>query len=196
MSAVLAQSRRGLAGLGLALLAGCGGSPEPAFYTLAAVPGAARPVVGSLELRRVALAGYLDRAAIVRASVGFRLEVATNERWGEPLDRLIGRILAENLAQRLSGATLVQEGAATSLDTDLVVEVDVQRLDADVAGRVLLLAQIAVRPRRGGGAGNVRTHRSEIVPPGPGTPGFAAAVSAAVGELADAIAAAVPRAAG
>ncbi|MCK8783090.1 PqiC family protein [Roseomonas sp. NAR14] len=173
----------------LLALAGCA-SPEAAFFTLAAVPGTPRPAAArSLEVRRVTLAGYLDRPGIVRGNAGYRLDIASNERWGEPLGDMIGRVLVENLTQRLPGGSVVAEGGALSTDTALIAEVDVQRFDAE-AGRVLLLAQMAVRPRQGRLPGTARTLRIEVPIGGAGTAAQVAAMSAALGQLADAIAAA------
>ena len=58
-------------------------SPEPAYYTLAPVPGTPRRGgVALIELRRPGLAGYLDRPEIVRSGSAYQLRVAGSERWG------------------------------------------------------------------------------------------------------------------
>lgn len=188
-------SRRLLLGLAPALALDACSSAEPVYYTLSARPGTPRRgKARSLELRRVTLAGYLDRTAIVRSAANYRLAVASNERWGEPLADLVARVLAENLVQRLPDATVVTEAGALSVDTDLLAEIDVQRLDADAEGRVVLLAQMAVRPRFGRRTGVTRTLRLEVAPAGAATADFAAAVSTALGQLADALADAAMRA--
>ena len=72
------------------LAAGCS-SPPTELYTLAPVPGtAARIAARSIELRRIGLAGYLDRPEIVRSAADYRLRVTDRERWGEPLGGMIG----------------------------------------------------------------------------------------------------------
>ena len=186
-----ALPRRGLGGLALLLAAGCS-SPEPAYHRLTAVQGApTKTTARVIELRRVGLPGYLDRSEIVRAGPGTRLEVLRNIRWGEPLGGMATRVLVEGLAQRLPGSTVVNDAGAIRLAPDAAVEVDIQRFEADPSGAVELAAQAAFRfgPTRPGFA---RTFRFAAPVEGQGAPAVAAAMSVAVGQLADAIAAALP----
>lgn len=180
----------------LALLAGCA-SPQPNFYTLASIPGVARPteaqptVARAVELRRIGLAGYLDRPEIVRDNGNYQVNFHDTDRWAEPLGTLIERVFTEDLVERLPGTSVYSESGAISTDPDLVVEIDVQRLDP-IAGQAVLLAQIAVRPGREKAS---RTARAETVrltvPAGTTTRDLAAAESALLGQLADAVAARV-----
>lgn len=175
----------------LAALAGCS-SPSPDFYTLAAVPG---PAVAAgnrgVELRRIGLAGYLDRSQIVRATTDYRVRVADNERWGEPMGGMLDRVFTEDLVSRLPGASVFAESGAISTQPDLVVEVDVQRFDADADGTVVLLAQVAVRHDTGRSTATARTVRLTAKPLGDSTSALVAAMSQALGQLSDAVAEAV-----
>lgn len=180
----------GLAPVGLAaigVLAGCT-SPEPAYFTLAPVPGT--PVPGGpklVELQRPGLAGYLDRPGIVRADSAYQLRVAGTERWGEPLGDLIGRILAENLNGRLPGSSVFTSAGSISAQPDARIELDVQRFDADASGDVVLLAQVAVsRGRRADAA--ARTVRLTGRPASAATRDLVAAMSTVLGSLADTVA--------
>jgi uncharacterized lipoprotein YmbA len=169
-------------------LAGCT-SPEPTYYTLTPVPGAARggaPRV--VELRRIGLAGYLDRADVVYGRQGVQLQIANNQRWAEPLGDLIGRVLAENLTERLPGTTVYSAAGSISADPDATVEVDIQRFDAGANGRVDLLAQVAVERRGSHRAEAARTVRLSQPVSGSSTPALVTAMSAALGQLGDAIA--------
>ncbi len=95
--------RRGALLLLAALPAACT-SPNPVLYVLAPVPGPTRTgAPRNIALRSISLARYLERSQIVRSSEGYRLDVLSNEWWGEPLDALIDRILVQELAQRLTG---------------------------------------------------------------------------------------------
>ncbi|WP_424139728.1 PqiC family protein [Roseomonas chloroacetimidivorans] len=183
-------TRRGLAcgsGAGL-LLAGCA-SPEPAVFRLTAVPGTQRRGgPRSLELRQVGIPGYLDRPEIVRGGADFRLQVLNNERWGEPLGDLVGRVLAENLMLRLPGTTVFAEGGALRGDSNVVVEAEILRFEAGSGGTVELLAQVAMQVRDGRGGRDLRTVRLEVPGAGPGTAALVASMSATLGRLADAIA--------
>lgn len=174
--------------LAIALLAGCA-SPPVDLYTLAAVPGTpSRIAARSVELRRIGLAGYLDRPEIVRSAADYRLRLSDRERWGEPLGGMIGRVFTEDLLQRLPGTSVYSDSGAITARPDLVLEIDVQRLDTDAAGAVVLVAQIGVRrddASRGPGADTLRI---TVPPSGPGTPALVAAMSAALGQLADQVA--------
>jgi uncharacterized lipoprotein YmbA len=180
--------RRAL-GLGAAalpglLLAACS-SPNPVLYTIAPVQGptlAGGPKV--VRLRTIGLARYLERPQIVRSSEDYRLDVMSNDWWGEPLGAMLGRILVSELTQRLPGSTIYLDSGAISVDSDATVEINVERLDQDSAGQMILTAQIAVSGRRRA----TRTVRFAVTPPTATTTGFASAVSTAVGELADAVA--------
>lgn len=175
----------------LALLAGIGlsacASPEPTYYTLAPAPGPTRPGgPTTIEVRRPGLAAYLDRTDIVRRGDEYRLAIAGGEQWGEPLDDLIGRVLAEDLTDRLPGSTVFSDDAISPHDA--VVTLDVERFDVDAKGTVTLLAQIAVQR----GPDQPQTARSlRLTAPArsSSTPDMVAAMSQLLGRLADTIAA-------
>jgi len=160
-------------------------SPNPALYTLAIVPGATRPgAPPRIELREIALARYLERSQIVRSSEDFRLDVLGNDWWGEPLDTMLSRVLVQELSQRLPSSTVFVENGAITATPDVSVELNIQRLDEDHSGALVLVAQVAVTGR----ATLTRNVRFSVPPPSPGTAGLVSAMSSAVGELADTIA--------
>lgn len=172
--------------LALLLLASCGAPPAD-LYVLQAKPGAeitTRPV--RLELRRIGLAGYLDRPEIVLGPRDYRLSVDSAAHWAEPLGRMLGRVLTENLVQRLPEASVFAESGAISTRPDLVLEIDIQRLDLDANGTLVLVAQTALRPD--GGAARVSTQRLLVPAVGPTPQSDAAAISLALAELADRLA--------
>ena len=83
------------------------------------------------RLRAIAIAHYLERSQIVRSSEGYRMDVLSNEWWGEPLDTMISRILVQELNQRLPGSTVYADNGAISTPPDATVEINLQRLDLD-----------------------------------------------------------------
>ena len=183
------MSRHGLpAALLFLAMAGCA-SPDPAIYTLRAVPG---PSIGggplAIKLARPGIAGYLDRPEIVRDSSANRLQLNSGERWGEPVGDMIGSVLALDLAQRLPGSSVFTEAGTISVDPSATVELDVQRFDLDTGGTVVLLAQVAVEQGRSHDPAGTHSIRVTVQPAGPGTPQLVAAESAAVGQLADQVA--------
>ncbi|OFW98308.1 MAG: hypothetical protein A3D94_04765 [Alphaproteobacteria bacterium RIFCSPHIGHO2_12_FULL_66_14] len=182
--------RRRLAILALpGFIGACGASPDPVLYTVAVRPGPARPAGPRVvQLRDIGLASYLDRKEIVRSSEDYKLGVMANAWWGEPLGSLLGRVLVVELSQRLPNSKIYSESGAINADPNAVVGVNIQRLDTDKAGTLVLLAQAAVefnRPKRSA----ARNFAITKPLPTPDVAGQVAATSDAVAELADGIAA-------
>jgi uncharacterized lipoprotein YmbA len=160
-------------------------SPNPVLYTLAVIPGTAlHGGPHTIEVREIALAHYLERSQIVRSSEGFRLDVLGLDWWGEPLGNMMNRVLVQELGQRLPDSTVFAENGAISVTADANVEINLQRLDADATGAVILLAQVAVTGRRAA----TRNVRLSVAPTSPGTPGLVSAMSTATAQLADTVA--------
>lgn len=186
--------RRSLITHGLSLVlpfaaAGCGSSPEPGLYTLAVRQGQALPKGPPVvQIRDIGLAGYLDRKEIVRSSEDYKLDVRANAWWGEPVGSMLGRVIVLELSQRLPASKVYSEAGAITADPNAIVGIDIQRLDSDKAGTVILLAQVAIkfnRPTRTA-ARNFSISKAMATPD---TAGFVAAASDAIGELADGVAA-------
>ncbi len=180
-------ARLALACLLTAPVIGCA-SPDPTYYTLAVVAGTALPGPAmSIEVRRPGLAGYLDRSDVVLRSADYRLDVNSQMRWAEPLGDMVGRVLAQDIGQRLPGSSVFTEAGAISAVPDLRVEVDVERFDADAGGTVVLEAELALErgvTHRPLAARHVRL----TAPAGPGAGGLAASLSGLLGGLADQVA--------
>ncbi len=175
--------------LGLLLGVASCSSADPTYYTLNAVPGAVLPGnAGSVEVRRPGLAGYLDRSDIVLKSADYRLAVNSQLRWAEPLGDMIGRVLSEDLSQRLPGSSVFSQSGAISADPGLRVEVDILRFDPDGSGNVVLQAEVAVE--RGTTHQPLATQHVSLTaqPGGPGATAIAASMSGLLGGLADQVA--------
>ena len=175
----------------VAILAGCA-SADPNFYTLQPVPGATVPgsalgTARSVEVRKPGLAGYLDRSDVVTKSADYKLSLTSGERWAEPLGDMIGRVLTQDISQRLPGVNVFGEDGAISADADARVEVDIQRFDPDGSGAVTLVAQVAVEAGRTHVP--VASRHVVLTAPvaSPGAAGLAAAMSTLLGQLADAV---------
>ena len=163
-------------------------SPTPVLYTIAPVPGAVKtggPRV--VALQQIGTARYLERSQIVRSSENYRLDVMSNDWWGEPLSAMLSRVLIEELGQRLPQTTVLGESGAVSASPDATVELNVQRLDEDAAGNLILQAQASVS-FKGRAPPALRSFRFAVPPPAPGVPGEVTAISTAVGQLADGLA--------
>jgi len=179
------STRRMLLPAAALLVASCA-SPNPSLYTLEMLPGPVRrPAARVIELRSIGLARYLERSQIVRSSENFRLEVLSNEWWGEPLDAMIGRTLERALTQRLPGSTVYLENGAISAEPDARVQVNIERFDQDASGAVRLIAQYAIVRR----ISETRGVTLQVPTRGATTADLVAAMSEAIGQLADRIAA-------
>jgi uncharacterized lipoprotein YmbA len=171
----------------VAFLAACSSS-NPTLYTIAPVAGSAQtdpPQV--ILLQPIGLARYLERSQIVRSSENYRLDVMSNDWWGEPLGAMMSRVLTEELGQRLPQSVVLSENGGISSPGDATIALNLQRLDEDAAGNLVLQAQAAVS-FKGRHAPLLRNFRFAVTPQGPGVPAEIAAISAAVGQLADGLA--------
>ena len=171
----------------VAVLAACS-SPNPVLYTIA--PAQGTPQSGGpkvVALQQISTARYLERSQIVASSENYRLDVMSNDWWGEPLGAMLSRILVEELGQRLPQSTVIGETGAVTASPDATVELNVQRIDEDTSGNLILQAQASVS-FKGRGAPALRSFRFAVPPPAPGVPGEVTAISTAVGQLADGLA--------
>lgn len=185
----MTRTARFLAGVALnAALLGCT-STSPTLYTIAPVDGSeqhAGPKV--ILLQQLGLERYLERSQIVRSSENYRLDVMENDWWGEPLSAMLSRVLVAELGQRLPQSTVISEVGAVSAPSDATITLNVQRLDEDAGGNLILQAQAGVS-FKGHNTPALRGFRFAVPPPSPGTQGEVAAASVAVGHLADGLAA-------
>jgi uncharacterized protein len=184
----MSRRRRRFLALGLAAaFAGCA-SPNPVLYTIQTAPGPVETGAPKIVLvRQVAIARYLDRQEIVRSSENYRLAVMSNDWWGEPLGAMLSRVLVAELSQRLPRSTVIADTGAVSAEPGATVTLDIERLDEDAAGNLVLEAQAGVR-FAGESAPLLKSFHFSIPPPATGVPGEVAAISTAVGRLADGIA--------
>lgn len=177
-----------LAALALAAVLAACSSPSPVLYTIAPVQGQIQsggPKV--IVLQQIATAHYLERSQIVRSSENYRLDVMSNDWWGEPLSSMLSRVLTEELGQRLPQSTVIGETGAVSASPDATIELNVQRLDEDASGNVVLQAQASVS-FKGRTAPALRSFRFVVTPPAAGIQGEVTAISTALGQLADGLA--------
>jgi len=168
-------------------LAACS-SPDPVLYTIAPVAGP--PKIGSpkvVVIERVQVANYLDRSQIVRSSEDYRVDLKSNDWWGEALASMLRRMVQQELAQRLPQSAVLSETGAVNASADASIDLDFQRLDQDRSGNVVLQAQASVS-FKGSRTPALRSFRFSVPSPSPDVKGEVSAISTAVGQLADALA--------
>ena len=173
----------------LAALAACS-SPSPDLYTIAPVPGvqqATSPKV--VVLQQIGLERYLERLQIVRSSEDYKLDVMSNDWWGEPLSAMLSRVLVDELQQRLPQSVVISEVGAVSAPAEATVTLNIQRMDKDASGNLILSAQAGIIFKGRAATPVLRNFRFSVTPDSPRIPGEGAAISTAVGQLADGLAA-------
>jgi hypothetical protein len=169
-------------------VAGCS-SPDPKIFTLDPVAGPMLTVPSlTVEVRRPGLAGYLDRSSIVVQNTGYRLVTDSATRWAEPLGDMIGRVLAQDLAQRMQGSSVFAEGGAISAVADVRVEFDVQRYDRAGDGIVRLEGELAIDQGSGHRRVSARPIALQAPASGADAASLAAAMSGLLGMVADQVA--------
>ncbi|MBE9537643.1 MAG: membrane integrity-associated transporter subunit PqiC [Proteobacteria bacterium] len=114
------------------ILAGCGTTPASKFYLLSAeaghFPSGSSP---SLGVGPIEIPEYLNRNALVYNREGNRLHIANFERWAEPLDSSISRVIRLNLASLLDTQNVQSFPWSKSDAPQYGVEVTVLNLDAN-----------------------------------------------------------------
>ncbi|PTB21116.1 hypothetical protein C9I57_10445 [Trinickia symbiotica] len=171
------------------LAAGCGHSPPTHYFALDAVPASAPIASGPLppvQLTAVHIPAMVDRPEVVTRVAPNRLTVGDSDRWGAPLGQMMRGVLAQDLYSRLPAGAFVFPDAPAPADTRKLV-VTVLDLDADANGALTL--QAAWTLMAGRGAQPVLTRETTLATHGSGSGAAAqaAALSRAMGELADRI---------
>ena len=169
------------------LLAGCTGtSPRPSFWQLepvAGMPAGWKADAPAVFLGAVGIPRYLDRPEGIERRDPSRLTPLTFDRWAEPLEDAVNRLLAEELARRLASERVVSYPVTARFPVDYHVVVDLDRLDGRPADAVQLVGRWSVLDGIGGAA--LATAREDIrVEAGEGTAGLVRAHEQALGELA------------
>jgi len=162
------------------------------FFVLAPVAGgeAAPAAAGNapgpalvIVLGPVVLPDYLLRPEIVRRTGPNQLEPSRVDRWGEPLDRAILRVLCLDLASSLPGSSVVPFPAAPGARPDAAIEIEIVGFEADSAGVVRLQGRWRFRAPHEAAEG-FREIGLERSVGSPETPDVVAGMSALLAELA------------
>ena len=185
---------RAVTAFGLAstlLLSGCGSSPKTNFYALNIVPARAGRHAGSghVQLAAVHVPPALDRQQMVRMSGENTVEISDTNRWSAAFDEMVRNVLAQDLMARFpAGALILPEAPAPPGTATLVVTLT--RFGPDASGEVKLDGSWSLL---NGASGAAVLDRDFHISSGaaPNADAMAAAMSQALGELADRMAATV-----
>jgi len=129
---------------GVCLLAACQSSPPTHYFALSEIAPTAPHVnlTAQIPIRveRVTLPGELDRLELVRHSSSNRLQIATFDLWAGPLEDMVRRVVADDLAARLPAGTMASVNEPAVGDPRRRLYVDVQDFAGDERGAVTLRA--------------------------------------------------------
>ncbi len=163
----------------LALLAACGSTPKSNHYILRAreVPPAAEGGI-AIGVGPVSVPEYLQRSALARSAGGNRVDLEAQERWAEPLESGIARVLALNLAGLLQTQDVRAYPWHPARQPDYALRLRVLELDASADTATLVAEWAVVRPAEDDAVRRSIAHLSA-----PLATGDAEAVAAAYSDL-------------
>jgi uncharacterized lipoprotein YmbA len=113
-------------------LVGCGTTPASKYYLLS-VEASSSPEGSSpsLGVGPIEIPEYLNRNALIYSREGNRLHIANFERWAEPLDSSISRVVRLNLASLLNTQNIQVYPWSDSERPEYGVEVTVINMDSN-----------------------------------------------------------------
>lgn len=170
-------------GLATVALSGCASSPSNHYFTLSAAPPdpSAPPQVAEWRLAGVRLPGISDRPQLVVRTGPETVRILEFDRWAEPLDDLVPRVLAQDLAQRQG----VQAGNGPASQIYVVID----EFMTDDTGSARLAGRWWAQPSAGDSAqGRPRAFDFAARLPSGASAAAPAALSRLLGLLADDIA--------
>ena len=129
--------------LALTLLGACGSTPQSHYYVLDAdsqLPLAAAENTATIGLRPILIPEYLDRREIITNRNHHQLALADFDRWAEPIDTGIQRVVAMNLATLLNSRNIQIFPWGREARPEYDIEIRIIRLDVREA-RAGLAAQ-------------------------------------------------------
>ena len=168
----------------LVLTGGCSSSPATSLYLLTAMrePAPSPRFEASLGVGPVLLPDYLDRLQVVTRTPSGELAVSDTQRWAEPLQDGLMRVLDENLSTLLGADRIVRFPWTRSLSPEIQVALEVLRFESGPDSMLRLDARWWVRGRNGDLILQPRTSRIEV-PAGAGAEGRVHAHSEAAARL-------------
>jgi uncharacterized protein len=134
---------------------------------------------------------YLDRPQMITRSTPYSLQLAEFDKWAEPLEKNLARVLAENLSILLSTDRVVVFPWAGSMHVQYQVTVDVAQMEYTPDGKALLVAAWSVFGNDGEKLLAIKRSRLIVPVQSAGFEAIASAQSRAVGEMSREIAACI-----
>ena len=136
-------------------VSGCGTSPPVRYFTLASEPSQtarkaetpANPY--AIAVGPVTVPELVDRPHLVLRTSSTQVQVAEQARWAAPLKSEIPRVVADQLASLLTGASTATSSQRAVSAPDYRVLIDIQRFDSTPGVSAAIEASWTVRGRDG-----------------------------------------------
>ncbi|MFV0276129.1 MAG: membrane integrity-associated transporter subunit PqiC [Parahaliea sp.] len=132
------------------MLGACGSTPHSNYYRLSAVSDGGSGVTPAIGIGPVEIPQYLNRNSMVFMRDDNQLHIASFERWAEPLQAGITRVLGLNLAGALDTQNIRPFPWRGSDIPDYGVQLWLLALDAKPGGTRLVAAWRVYKPASGG----------------------------------------------
>jgi uncharacterized protein len=177
--------------------AGCGSSPPLRYYTLTTAPASGERLAAGgntvpIRVDRVTIPPELDRSQLVRRLDSTRLQIVEGDLWAAPLEDTIRRVLSDDLAARLPPDRVANPFEPSVGEKRQSLSVDIGDFYGDSTCSVTLHASWVLKlsdTESSRGSSDTRIAASGTCTAG----AIPAAMSQALGKLADRIAAQVVR---
>lgn len=140
----------------ISVLSGCANTPPSRFYMLSsqstseekksnlADPGCIALAIGPVELPE-----YLNRPQILSRISENELKLADFDKWAEPLDHNISRVIIENLTEQLHAWNFAVFPWGGSIPIDYRIAVDIIRFDGNLSGDATLVVRWSIFVQEG-----------------------------------------------
>lgn len=132
----------------LGALGACSTSPEPRLYIIEPLAAAANTQVDkgiTITVGPITLPEHLDHKGIVTRDQRYRINSAKFDRWAEPLDHNITRVMCENLTLLVPSDHVIAYPLRTAHDPDFSVQVRIVEFASNPDGQVVLNAAWVIR---------------------------------------------------
>ena len=123
------------------VLSACSTSPDPRLYILEPmhVSGGSQTGEGlSIVVGPVTLPAHLDHKGIVTRDQRYRVNAAKFDRWAEPLDQNIVRVLCDNLSALIPSNQIIAYPRQIAHDVDYTVRIRITEFGTNPDGEVVL----------------------------------------------------------
>ena len=155
-------------------LAGCGGASAPNYYLLPNqdTPTNAVSLFDTEEtihvgVSTISIPAYLKRPQIVLLGAdNMQLEVLDNERWAEPLDEGITRLVSDLLHQKLSQDNISVLPLRIGVPVDISIQLDIRNFEGEPHEQLLLSCTWTLSRKEGARIEKITGDFSKQIPAG------------------------------